>query len=250
MEGPSLFLAAEQLAPFKGQKILSVTGNTKIGKERFEDKKILDIFSWGKHLVFQFDTFALRVHFMLFGSFRATVQEKSVTGDYPTKNRTPRLSFICKVGHIEFYSCSLKFIEDSNANETYDYSIDIMSPYFDPKVVIEKIRESSDRGIGDLLLDQTIFAGVGNIMKNEILSLEKLSPKHLVSELSPQKLKKLITTAKKFSTQFYTWRKAFVLKKHYQVYHQKTCPHCEKPITRVKTGHTDRWSYFCPHCQK
>ncbi len=34
MEGPSLFLAAEQLAPFKNQRILRVSGNTKIDKDR------------------------------------------------------------------------------------------------------------------------------------------------------------------------------------------------------------------------
>ena len=34
MEGPSLFLAAEQLAPLVGEKIELVEGNTKIGKER------------------------------------------------------------------------------------------------------------------------------------------------------------------------------------------------------------------------
>ncbi len=76
MEGPSLFLAAEQLKPFIKKKILSVTGNTKIGKEILLNKKIIDIFSWGKHLVIQFDNFALRIHFMLFGSFEAIIKGK------------------------------------------------------------------------------------------------------------------------------------------------------------------------------
>lgn len=87
MEGPSLYLAAEWLTPFLGKKIINVDGNTKIGKERLNNKTILDIFSWGKHLVFQFDDFALRVHFLLFGSFEATLKKKKITGDYLKKRR-------------------------------------------------------------------------------------------------------------------------------------------------------------------
>lgn len=35
MEGPSLLLAEEQLAVLKGQTVRVVSGNTKVGKERF-----------------------------------------------------------------------------------------------------------------------------------------------------------------------------------------------------------------------
>lgn len=46
MEGeePFLFLAIEQLTPFIGKTIETVEGNTKIGKERLLNQKILDIF--------------------------------------------------------------------------------------------------------------------------------------------------------------------------------------------------------------
>lgn len=43
MEGPSLYLAAELLAPFIGNTIEEVEGNTRIGKERLFKKKILNI---------------------------------------------------------------------------------------------------------------------------------------------------------------------------------------------------------------
>jgi endonuclease-8 len=67
MEGPSLYLAARQLKPFRGKTVLSVSGNTKIEKERILQKKVKAIFSWGKQLIIQFDEFALRTHFLLFG---------------------------------------------------------------------------------------------------------------------------------------------------------------------------------------
>jgi endonuclease VIII len=249
MEGPSLFLAAEQLRPFIGQTIQSVEGNTKIGKERLDHQKIKDIFSWGKHLVFQFDSFALRVHFMLFGTFEAFVNDKSVTGDYPRKNRSPRLLLICKNGRIAMFSCSLKFIENSKANKEYDFKSDIMSDSFDSKEALEKMKDLPQDEIGDVLLDQSIFSGVGNIIKNEVLFLEKLSPETTIAHLTLPKLKKIILTTKKYVFQFYEWRKNFVLRKHYQIYRKSICPRCGEKVIREKTGGRKRMSYYCKKCQ-
>jgi hypothetical protein len=66
MEGPSIFLAKEQLKPFKKKVVLDVSVSTKIDKDRFKGQLVKDIFSWGKHLLFQFDGFALKAHFLLF----------------------------------------------------------------------------------------------------------------------------------------------------------------------------------------
>src|SRR5579884_3652098 len=110
MEGPSLKIASEELQPFKNQKILAVSGNSKIGIDRFLGKEVLDIFSWGKHLVFQFEAFALRTHFLLWGTFQAKVDGKSITGDYEKKG-IPRLVLTFENGQINFFNCSLKFIE-------------------------------------------------------------------------------------------------------------------------------------------
>ena len=89
MEGPSLYLAEEQLQPFRKQVVTAVSGNTKIEKERLLHKEVKDIFSWGKHLVLQFDTFAVRFHFLLFGTFQATIDGNTITGDYK-KTQVPR----------------------------------------------------------------------------------------------------------------------------------------------------------------
>ncbi|MDP1834421.1 MAG: hypothetical protein Q8K75_00700 [Chlamydiales bacterium] len=249
MEGPSLLLAAQQLAPFKKKKILEVHGNTKIGKERLANKKIKDIFSWGKHLVFQFDTFALRVHFMLYGSFQATVKDKKVTGDYPTKNKPTRLCLTLPNGHIEMYNCSLRFIELPNAIDTYDFTISIMSPLFDSKKALVTLKSHPNRQISDGLLDQAIFAGVGNIIRNEVLFRTKILPDAIVKDLSQKKLKEIIQTTQEYVVQFYEWRKRFELKKHYQIYRQSTCPKCSGKVMRKRTGEYKRISFFCPSCQ-
>lgn len=218
MEGPSLYLAAEQLKPFVHQELIQVSGNSKIGIERLHDQKINDIFSWGKHLVLQFDLFALRVHFMMFGSFEATVLGKAVTGDYKKNNRVPRLKLELSNGHIEMYSCSLKFLELSHAKVSYDFSVDVMSEEWDGKRALKKVLSFPNEQIADVLLNQEIFAGVGNIIKNEILFMAFIHPEATVSSVKAAKIKKLIKLAQTFSFQFYEWRKQFVLRKNLIIY--------------------------------
>lgn len=250
MEGPSLFLASEWLAPFIGKRILSVEGNTRIGKERLNQKTILNVFSWGKHLVFQFDNFALRVHFMLYGSFEAIFNSKKVTGDYPKKKAPPRLSLYFDSGEIIFYSCSLIYLETPNAYDLYDFSTDVMSSAWNSKKALNSIKIHQDEEIGDVLLDQSIFSGVGNIIKNEVLFLVKMQPTTLIKNISNPKLIKIVKIAQSFSLQFYEWRKQFVLKKHFQIYRKSHCPKCGEKVIRKKTGQRNRVSFFCLKCQK
>ncbi|CDR35170.1 hypothetical protein [Criblamydia sequanensis] len=251
MEGPSLLLASEQLQPLLHHKVKKVSGNTKIDKERLLKKEVLSIFSHGKYLYFQFDTFALRVHFMLFGSFEATINKTKVTGDYPRRERPIRLGLEFKIGEVLMYNCSLRFIEEANAIEKCDFSIDTLSRDWDEKKAYKKLlEEPPSLEIGDVLLDQTIFMGVGNIIKNEVLYLCKVLPTTKLSELSPYKLKKIIRSIRTYVFQFYEWRKKFELRKNYKVYRQKVCKSCEGPVIRKKTGLRDRMSYFCEKCQK
>ncbi|HVT01411.1 MAG TPA: endonuclease [Patescibacteria group bacterium] len=248
MEGPSLFLAQEQLIIFKGKKIKIVNGNTKVGKERFVNKNILDIFSWGKHLVFQFDEFALRIHFLLYGTFEADMNGISITGDYK-KSQTPRLQFIFDNGDITMFNCSVKIHETNNLKSEYDYSINIMSKDFDREKAFNSIKDNLESEIADILLTQTIFAGVGNIIKNEVLFLARTNPKEKVINISDAKIKEIINLAVPFSEQFYEWRKKFILKKHYKIYRKSVCTNCGGKVTWQTTGKFKRRSFYCPICQ-
>jgi endonuclease-8 len=248
MEGPSLYLAARQLKPFRGKTVLSVSGNTKIEKERMLRKKVKNIFSWGKHLVIQFEDFALRTHFLLFGAFEAEVKGSALTGDYK-RSYAPRLQLDFEHGTIRMFNCSVKFLETRNAKADYDFTVDIMSPKWDPDQAFDTISAKPEAEIADLLLDQNIFAGVGNIIKNEVLWRVRIHPAAKVREISPTDLEELIAETKKFSLLFYKWRKVFLLRKHLDIYQKSTCPRCGANVKREKTGKRNRISHICPVCQ-
>ncbi len=102
----------------------------------------------------------------------------------------------------------------------------------------------------DALLDQHIFSGAGNIIKNEVLFLTGIHPESLLGKIPSRKLEKLVKETVHYAHQFYKWRKASVLKEHLLVHGKSTCPGDNTPIVRQKLGKTRRRSFYCPAFQK
>ncbi|HEX5070204.1 MAG TPA: hypothetical protein VFV78_08295 [Vicinamibacterales bacterium] len=249
MEGPSIHLAAEQLRPFVGRRIKGVSGNSRIGIARFRSQRVAAIFAWGKHLVFQFSDFALRVHFLLWGTFAATVRGQSVTGDY-RRSGPPRLELRFGNGTITIWSASLRFVESSAARDAYDFTVDVMAPEWDARAARQRVRRHSGALIADVLLDQSIFAGVGNIIKNEVLFRTRTSPFARVRDLSPRRLRAIVDDARAFSFRFLELRRIFALRKNLEIYGNSLCPSCGGKVSRRIHGVRQRRSFSCPACQR
>jgi endonuclease-8 len=238
-EGPSIVILKEQLTPFLGQTIRRVAGNTTIEKERLLDQRVESFRSWGKHFLVELPDFSLRVHFMLFGSYR-------INEDKP--RAVPRLSLGFDAGEINFYACSVRFIEEP-LDLVYDWWADVMSPHWDEKLALARLRAQPDTLVCDALLDQDLFAGVGNIIKNEVLFRTRVHPLSKVGALPAKKLRELVREARQYSFDFYEWKKQFVLKKHWLVHTKRTCPRCQGPLKKEYLGRTNRRSFFCENCQ-
>jgi endonuclease-8 len=124
-----------------------------------------------------------------------------------------------------------------------------MSPKWDSDQAFDSTFAKPGAEIADILLDQEIFAGVGNIIKNEVLWRVRIHPETEVKNITPDDLKELIAETRKFSLLFYKWRKVFSLRKHLDIYQKSICPRCGAKVKREKTGRRNRISHFCPVCQ-
>jgi endonuclease-8 len=237
-EGPSIVIVKDAVKKFCGKRILKAAGNAKIDTAIMENKIIRDSKSWGKHLLICFDDFTIRIHFLMFGTYR--INEK--------KETTPRLSLQFKKGELNFYTCSIKIINE-NLDEVYDWSADTMNKTWDPKKALKKLRSNPTMMACDALLDQDIFAGVGNIIKNEVLFRIFVHPESLLASIPISKRKQLVAEAVNYSFEFLNWKKAFVLKKHWLVYNKKICVRCHIPLEKKHLGKNSRRSFFCNNCQ-
>src|SRR5690606_2442208 len=174
----------------------------------------------------------------MFGSYRINEEKPS----------NPRLHLQFDDGFLNFYACSIVRINE-NLDEIYDWSADVMSDLWDPKKARRKIKKLKDVSVSDVLLNQDIFAGVGNIIKNEVLFRTRVHPDTPVGKLPPRKLTSLIEEARNYSFDFYKWKKVYQLKKHWLIYTKRKCPVCRGPVTKRYTGKNPRRSFFCENCQ-
>lgn len=239
-EGPSIVILKEliEVLHLEGKQVLAVSGNTKIEKERMLHQRVTDFKSWGKHFLICFEGFSLRIHFLMFGSYR--INER--------KETPSRLSLSFDDAELNFYTCSLKFVE-GDINDTYDWSADVMAKEWDPKNALRKIKTKPEALICDLLLDQDLFSGVGNIIKNEVLYRVGIHPLCCIENIPEAKLKLVIAEARRYSFDFLKWKKAYVLKKHWLVHTKKQCP-LGHPLEKEYLGKTKRRTFYCPVCQR
>ena len=238
MEGPSLVLASEEFEPFIGKKIISSIVPASLGS--LDGGKIIKTESWGKHFIIHFNKYIVRIHFLMFGSYRI---------NHPRENRIPKLQLNYKNDTIYFYSCAIKQISEDDV-EAYDHSVDLMSDEWNHKKALKAIEAKPDAMICDLLMNQDIFSGLGNIMKNEILFRCRLHPELKVSTLDKKERSLLVKESKKYAQDFYEWKKINQLKRHWLVMRKKKCPVCGRNVIIKPTGKLKRLSHFCNHCQK
>lgn len=238
MEGPGVFLIAEKLKFLKGKNPLEVKGNSRESKEVILGKKILDVKSHGKNLIFEFDSFYLIIHFLIYGSIRINSVKEG---------KKERLSIRFNDTLINFYNTSVKILNKRDFK--IDPTIDVMKRNFDKNKAKEKII-NSDEFICDILLDQKIFAGVGNIIKNEALFRAKIHPLSIGKKIKEENIERLVKEVLSFSRLFYITRKSNKrLKDYLLIYGKKLCPICNEKVNLKYIAKTKRKTYFCMSCQ-
>ncbi len=237
-EGPSIVILREAAAKFRGKTVRRAIGNSSLDLTRMEGRRVKALRSWGKHFLIEFTGFSLRVHMLMFGSYRIDERKPS----------PPRVSLQFDNGELNIYASSLKYVEGP-LDASYDWRTDVMNDAWDPRLARRRLKQQPDTLVCDALLDQDLFAGVGNIIKNEVLFRQRVHPESKVGDLPPRVLGKVIADAREYSFRFLEWKRAFELKKHWQIHTRRTCPNCGGPVSKTYPGKSRRRTFFCPNCQ-
>lgn len=214
-EGPSRVILREETEAFVGRKILRVSGNSKQDIARLDQQNVLALRSWGKHFLIECAHFSVRIHFLLFGSYR-------INEDEP--NAVPRLCLEFSNGQrLNFYACSVRFIERP-LDDVYDWTAHAMNPLWDAAQARRKRRAVPGMLAADALLDQALFAGVGNIIKNEVLHRIRVHPESTVGALPARKLGERVPQARDYSFDFHHWKKSLRAEEALPGAHQDQLP--------------------------
>jgi len=240
-EGPSILLLKQIITPLcKKKKIIKASGNAKIDMALLSGKKVTNIRCWGKQLLIYTEDAMIRIHLLMFGSY--SIDENSKPA------RSLRLALQFPEHTIYFYTCSVRLLP-KYGDKIYDWEADVLSDQWNSVKARKKLKAMPTAMVCDVLLDQQIFSGVGNIIKNEVLYRIKVHPENLIKNIPSVKLSALIKEARNYSFDFLKWKKNFTLKKHWLAHTKKICLRCDLPILKKYCGKTKRRTFFCTGCQ-
>jgi len=239
-EGPIIVILKEELQPFKHQKVIAAKGyTTKFDPHLLNGQTLTNIKTWGKHLLLCFTDITVRVHLMLFGSYRINSRGK----------HNASLSLQFENGEVNFYISSVILVAKP-LNRVYDWSADVMSKKWDTEKAMTKLKAKPKALAGDVLLDQQIFSGVGNIIRNEALFRARIHPASTIGYIPDNKLHELVDEIIRYTFDFLKWKKKGVLREHFKAYEQEMCPRDHIPFHKADLGKTKRHTYYCNVCEK
>ncbi|NXU83513.1 NEIL3 Endonuclease, partial [Xiphorhynchus elegans] len=202
----------------------------------------------GKELFMYFDQKALRIHFGMNGSMCINPD-----GSKDRNGALPVLEIQFTEATVCFFDVTVEYRNAAEIEQKVRMmeSLDVCSPKFSFIRAESEIKQHKTRMLCDVLLDQAVLPGVGNIIKNEALFDSGLHPAVKVCQLTDEHIRHLVKMTRDFTLLFYKCRKTgSPLYKHYRVYKRPACGQCKGNITVCRLGENNRMTYFCSQCQK
>lgn len=236
-EGPAILHLRNKLLVFKGKVVKEAGGYGKMKTDWIKGEKLKDILTWGKHLLFVFKKGIIRVHLGLFGDVVINERKKS--------NASFFLHF--PNGEINGYVVRAQTLEKS-LDDTYDWRIDILSDKFDKAYVKTLLKKKADKTIDDVLMDQDIFSGVGNKIRNESLYRAGIHPMSITGKIPAARITKLINEVVNYAKIFYKNLEKNDVHDNFHVYKQEYATDGSE-VTMKVLPKTKRKIYFSEHKQ-
>ena len=256
-EGHTIHRAARDQTPMLRRKILAVSspqGRFLEGAATLDGRRCMSVEACGKHLLYRFaggDT--LHIHLGLFGKFRAG----PLPAGEPRGAVRVRLESATHV--VDCNGPTACEILDDKAVATLLARLgpDILRDDADPDRAFARIARSR-APIGQLVMDQKVIAGLGNIYRTEILWRQRLHPEREGRSLSRADFDAFWTDAAALLRIGVEQRAIITVdgaargRSRYgartNIFKKKTCPRCGGTIRQLEMA--TRKVFCCETCQE
>ena len=226
-------------------------------KKKIKNKKIKDIRRRGKNIIFDLSGgYSMLVHLKMTGHFLYDKWEED------PMNRFIRVKFFLNNSKVLALSDLRKFAKIELC-KSENLNLNLGPEPLSNDFTFNKFKSVLKRGkIKQILMNQEIIAGIGNIYADEILWQAKVHPEKNVLDLTEEELKLIYSAIKNIlekalklgGTSVSDYRnikggKGF-FEKELKAYRRqgKKCFRCGSSIQRKKIA--QRSCHFCPTCQK
>jgi endonuclease-8 len=204
----------------------------------------------GKHLLMRFDSgHVLHTHLRMTGSWHVYS-----TGErWQRPLRQAKVAVTCGERVAVCFNAPVVELLAPGGEQSHPSLSHLGPDVLDVPLDVDGIRQRArsrppETALGELLLDQRVVAGIGNIWRCESLFLEGRSPWATVSTLNDDDLDALVATAHRIMRQSLG---PFTGRQQTWVYGQagRPCRRCATQIRSRPQGEQARTAYWCPACQ-
>ena len=254
-------------------RIARVLGRELVGREidqlRLHDRgdikelagaRVEKIEARGKHMLVHFAApWVLRVHLGMNGHWRRLHVRQKSTGLPTVRIEAGEAAYVCEQAYrAELIQAGALRNNPRLARLGPDLLAD--PPDIDAAVRRATQPGNANREVGDLIMDQRVAAGVGNVYKSEVLFECRVHPRTRMRDLEEERVRAIYQKAAALMrlnlltrrrTAVPLRRRATPSSQRLWVYLRagKPCLDCGTPIERFLQGDMGRSTYFCPNCQ-
>lgn len=222
--------------------------------------------SSGKHLLMAFSgDLTLRTHMRMNGSWH--VYRPGEAWQRPRRDMRIVVATAAFVA-VGFSIPVAEWLRSSELRRSKDLTSlgpDLLADEFDQGEAFRRVRARPSEPIADVLLNQRVLAGIGNVYKSEVLFACRIYPFETVEQLSDEQINALLMTARKFLRANVT--EGLAAMTTYMGFRRTTgrddpsarlwvygrvgepCRRCETPILIDTRGNNARLTYWCSRCQ-
>jgi endonuclease-8 len=222
--------------------------------------RVDEVSALGKHLLIHFQgDWSLRVHLGMKGRWRRLGPGRPFAGRPTVLIQAGGRSWACVHAYrAELVRTRQLKVHPRLARLGPDLLAD--EPAIGEAVARAQLPAHADREIGDVLLDQRVASGVGNVYKSEVLFLCGIHPRTPVRALDAEALTAVYQRAAGLMRENLATRgrTTVPLKRRptpgsprLWVYERdgRPCLECAGVVERIVQGDLARSTYFCPRCQ-
>jgi endonuclease-8 len=277
-EGDTIFrLAARLREPLVGRSIVAARSHVAaVPEHHLRGAMIERIETRGKNLLMLLSNgLALHSHLKMTGSWRVFPARTNERGVRRPLAATPQLRLALATEAHDVLCLGAPVVRllriDRLDEDPRLASIgpDLLAESFDGAVATARLVALGDVSIAEGLLDQRALAGIGNVLKSEVLFLCGVHPLTPISSLGADELLGIVQTARRVMLAIVTpgRDRAFALPgrvtrvsseawtrrgRELWVYERRgePCYRCGASVVSSKTGADGRVTYHCPRCQR
>lgn len=206
-EGPEVYITAKRFEKhFLNKNILSITSNTKTKVDVPFESKLIKSYSYGKVIILKTEGYYIHIHLGISGWF---VFEKPRIYKYI-------LNFSNKSIYLQdrrrFSSIKIFMNKEEHDKDISILGVDILTKKFTHDYFYKNIAKSK-KNICSFIMNQKMFAGIGNYIKNDALYLSKISPYRKTNNLTKNEIRLLFKNILFVSFSNLTdWHKSYKVK--------------------------------------